>query len=99
MAMDTRPLAKADYDQIVRVIDRWWGGPTSALAHPMFFYELGRLARVVESDGILVEDLKGGTPRRPATLADLKRFQLGTVKAFDHAAKQALFEIAPEDID
>lgn len=57
--MDTRPLAKADYDQIVRVIDRWWGGPTSALAHPMFFYELGRLARVVESDGILVGFLLG----------------------------------------
>lgn len=59
MGMDTRPLAKADYDQIVRVIDRWWGGPTSALAHPMFFYELGRLARVVESDGILVGFLLG----------------------------------------
>src|SRR3954466_8211039 len=59
MGMDTRPLAKADYDQIVRVIDRWWGGPTSALAHPIFFYELGRLARVVESDGILVGFLFG----------------------------------------
>jgi GNAT superfamily N-acetyltransferase len=59
MGMDTRPLAKADYDQIVRVIDRWWGGPTSALAHPMFFYELGRLARVVESDGMLVGFLLG----------------------------------------
>ena len=57
--MDTRPLAKADYDQIVRVIDRWWGGPTSALAHPMFFYELGRLARVVENDGLLVGFLLG----------------------------------------
>jgi GNAT superfamily N-acetyltransferase len=57
--MDTRPLAKADYDQIVHVIDRWWGGPTSALAHPMFFYELGRLARVVENDGLLVGFLLG----------------------------------------
>jgi GNAT superfamily N-acetyltransferase len=57
--MQTRPLTKADYDQIVQVIDRWWGGPTSALAHPMFFYELGRLARVVESDGILVGFLLG----------------------------------------
>ena len=54
MSMSTRPLAKADYDEIVQVIDRWWGGPTSALAHPIFFYELGRLARVVESDGLLV---------------------------------------------
>lgn len=59
MGMQTRPLTKADYDQIVRVIDRWWGGPTSALAHPMFFYELGRLARVVESDNLLVGFLLG----------------------------------------
>jgi GNAT superfamily N-acetyltransferase len=59
MGMLTRPLTKADYDQIVHVIDRWWGGPTSALAHPMFFYELGRLARVVESDGLLVGFLLG----------------------------------------
>src|SRR5580698_3128607 len=52
--MQARPLTKADYDEIVNVIDRWWGGPTTALAHPMFFYELGRLARVVEADGHLV---------------------------------------------
>jgi hypothetical protein len=52
--MITRPLGKQDYDHIVQVIDRWWGGPTSALAHPLFFYELGSLARVVEHDGILV---------------------------------------------
>lgn len=57
--MDTRPLTKADYDHIVNVIDRWWGGPTSALAHPMFFYELGRLARVVEEAGVLVGFLFG----------------------------------------
>jgi GNAT superfamily N-acetyltransferase len=57
--MQTRPLTKADYDRIVQVIDRWWGGPTAALAHPMFFYELGRLARVVESDGGLVGFLLG----------------------------------------
>ena len=43
--MITRPLGKKDYDHIVQVIDRWWGGPTSALAHPMFFYELGSMAR------------------------------------------------------
>ncbi len=57
--MITRPLGKQDYDHIVQVIDRWWGGPTSALAHPMFFYELGRLARVVEDDGVLVGFLLG----------------------------------------
>ncbi len=52
--MITRTLGKQDYDHIVQVIDRWWGGPTSALAHPIFFYELGQLARVVEHDGIFV---------------------------------------------
>src|SRR3954462_8467873 len=52
--MITRPLGKKDYDHIVQVIDRWWGGPTSALAHPVFVYELGQCARVVEHDGILV---------------------------------------------
>lgn len=57
--MFTRPLNKQDYDHIVQVIDRWWGGPTSALAHPLFFYELGQLARVVEHDGILVGFLFG----------------------------------------
>src|SRR5262249_2068765 len=63
----TRPLTKADYDEIVQVIDRWWGGPTSALAHPIFFYELGRMARVVESEGRLVGFLLGFLcPERPA---------------------------------
>jgi GNAT superfamily N-acetyltransferase len=47
----TRPLTKSDYDYIVGVIDRWWGGPTSTLAHPIFFYELGELARVAEHEG------------------------------------------------
>jgi len=65
--MITRPLGKQDYDHIVQVIDRWWGGPTSVLAHPMFFYELGSLARVVEDEGVLVAFLLGfvapGPPR------------------------------------
>lgn len=59
MPLATRPLLKADYDHIVNVIDRWWGGPTSALAHPIFFYELGRLARVVEADDVLAGFLLG----------------------------------------
>jgi GNAT superfamily N-acetyltransferase len=57
--LTTRPLKKSDYDEIVRVIDRWWGGPTSALAHPIFFYELGKLARVVEHDEQIVGFLFG----------------------------------------
>jgi GNAT superfamily N-acetyltransferase len=64
MGMSTRPLTKADYDEIVQVIDRWWGGPTSALAHPIFFYELGRMARVVEADGPFT---MGATPPNPGS--------------------------------
>ncbi|HKQ71792.1 MAG TPA: GNAT family N-acetyltransferase [Polyangiaceae bacterium] len=57
--MLTRPLEKRDYDLIVQVIDRWWGGPTSALAHPIFFYELGEMGRIVEDDGVMVGFLLG----------------------------------------
>jgi GNAT superfamily N-acetyltransferase len=56
---ETRPIRKHDYDHIVQATDRWWGGPTSALAHPIFFYELGDLARVVDRDGVLVGFLLG----------------------------------------
>lgn len=55
----TRAISKADYDYIVRVIDKWWKGPTSSLAHPMFFYELGESAMVVETQGRLVGFLLG----------------------------------------
>src|SRR5215475_14421807 len=57
--MITRPLGKQDYDHIVQIMDRWWGGPTSALAHPIFFYELGSMARIVEDGGIMVGFLLG----------------------------------------
>ncbi len=57
--MITRALGKADYDHIVEVMDKWWGGPTSALAHPIFFYELGQAARVIEHDGRIVGFLFG----------------------------------------
>ncbi|MBI4702620.1 MAG: GNAT family N-acetyltransferase [Deltaproteobacteria bacterium] len=64
--MTARPLTKADYDRIVRVIDDWWGGPTGTLAHPIFFYELGELGRVVETGGRLVGFLFGFVaPGRP----------------------------------
>jgi ribosomal protein S18 acetylase RimI-like enzyme len=54
-----RALAKQDYDQIVQIIDRWSGGPTSTLVHPLFFYELGQCALVVERDSQLVGFLFG----------------------------------------
>ena len=59
MDLHCRPLTKMDYDVIVQIIDQWWGGPTAALAHPMFFYELGRLARVVEAEEQIIGFLFG----------------------------------------
>ena len=57
--METRGITEQDFGQIVSVIDRWWGGPTSALAHPLFFHELGDDALVVEDDGRIVGFLLG----------------------------------------
>jgi len=57
--MKLRALGKQDYDQIVQIIDRWSGGPTSALVHPLLFYELGQFAIVVERDAQLVGFLFG----------------------------------------
>jgi ribosomal protein S18 acetylase RimI-like enzyme len=58
-SMLTRPMNKGDFDEIVRVIDRWWGGPTASLAHPVFFYELGQVARIVEHEGGMIGFLLG----------------------------------------
>lgn len=57
--MNTRKISKADFDVIVEVIDRWWGGPISTLAHPIFFYELGDMAHVVEHEGQIIGFLLG----------------------------------------
>lgn len=57
--MQTRKITKKDFDEIVQVIDRWWGGPISTFAHPIFFYELGDNALIVEDDGKLVGFLLG----------------------------------------
>ncbi len=48
--MRTRAITKADFDQIVEVIDRWWDGPINTFAHPIFFYELGQHALIVEDE-------------------------------------------------
>jgi len=60
-------MTKADFDEIVEVIDRWWGGPISTFAHPIFFYELGEQALVVEEKGEMIGFLLGfispGAPR------------------------------------
>lgn len=57
--MQTRKITKSDFDQIVEVIDRWWGGPISTIAHPIFFYELGDNALAAEEDGRLIGFLLG----------------------------------------
>jgi len=94
----TRPLTKADYDYIVRVIDKWWGGPTSALAHPVYFYELGEHAMVAESDGRLVGFLFGFiTPNKTGYVhlvgidPEFRRKHVGThlYQGFERACAQA----------
>lgn len=57
--METRGITQEDFGYIVSVIDRWWAGPTSALAHPLFFHELGDDALVVEEEGRIVGFLLG----------------------------------------
>jgi GNAT superfamily N-acetyltransferase len=57
--METRRITKADFDHIVEVIDRWWGGPIHAQVHPMFFYELGDHALIVEENGVIIGFLLG----------------------------------------
>ena len=52
--MEARSLTKADFDRIVEVIDSWWGGATRNLVHPIYFYELGSMSRVVIEDDTLV---------------------------------------------
>jgi ribosomal protein S18 acetylase RimI-like enzyme len=97
--LTTRSMTKADYDFIVRVIDKWWGGPTSALAHPIFFYELGREARVVEADGKPVGFLFGFLPCDPSVGyihlvgidPDYRRQHVGSLlyQAFEEACAKA----------
>jgi len=61
--METRRITKADFDHIVEVIDRWWGGPIHAQVHPMFFYELGDHALIVEEGGLIIGFLLGFVAR------------------------------------
>jgi len=63
--MDTREITKEDFDEIVEVIDRWWDGPINTFAHPIFFYELGDKALIVESDGLMIGFLLGFIAHHP----------------------------------
>lgn len=63
-----RAVTKADFDQIVAVLDRWWGGPSPERAHPLFFHEFGDAALVAEDEGQLVGFLLGlHTRSEPST--------------------------------
>lgn len=64
--MKTRGITKADFDYIVSVLDRWWGGPSGERAHPVYFYELGNDALIAEEDGEIIGFLLGFvTPSAP----------------------------------
>lgn len=66
--MRTRGITQADFHQIVSVIDHWWGGPTTALAHPMFFHEFGPHALIVEDNERMVGFLLGFVTERAPRL-------------------------------
>jgi GNAT superfamily N-acetyltransferase len=57
--MNVRRVSKVDFDRIVEVIDHWWDGPIGTFAHPIFFYELGEQALVVEQGGEMIGFLLG----------------------------------------
>ncbi len=57
--MNIRGIMKADYDYVVSVLDRWWGGPAGQGAHPIFFHELGQQALIAEEAGSIVGFLFG----------------------------------------
>src|SRR5690606_38964417 len=52
--MIIRALTKPDFDDIVQVVERWFGREVPAGLDPLFFYELGALSRVVVEDSIVV---------------------------------------------
>lgn len=57
--MQIRGITKKDYDQVVAVLDRWWGGPSREQAHPIFFYELGEQALIADEEGEVIGFLLG----------------------------------------
>lgn len=48
--MRVRGITKTDFDYVIQVFDRWWGGPASERAHPVYFYELGAQALIAEDE-------------------------------------------------
>lgn len=58
-----RGLTRDDFLYIAQVLDRWWGGPSSQRADPVFFYELGDDALVAADDDRVVGFLLGVVTR------------------------------------
>jgi len=54
LQVEIRGMQKRDFDQVVEVIDRWWGGPVAQQAHSLFFHEFGDTALVAISADELV---------------------------------------------
>lgn len=62
--MHTRGITKEDFDQIVTVMDQWWGGPAGTHPLPIFFYEFGDHALITEDNGMMVGFLLGFVTER-----------------------------------
>jgi GNAT superfamily N-acetyltransferase len=79
--MNVRRMKKSDFDRIVEVIDHWWGGPIGTFAHPIFFYELGDQALVIEQGTEIIGFLFGFivSPVGPPTATALEVARTGYV--------------------
>lgn len=52
--MYIRHMTKSDFDYLLTVIDNWWGWPTSFKFHPVYLYQFGNTAFVMEDNGKVV---------------------------------------------
>lgn len=95
--MIIRGINKGDFDYIVSVLDRWWGGPSGERAHPIFFYEHGDMALIAEDNGEVLGFLLGLlAPTQPPTAyvhlvgihPDHRRRGVGK-DLYEHFAKRA----------
>jgi ribosomal protein S18 acetylase RimI-like enzyme len=50
-ALTTRPLAESDYEPVIAVLDKWWGGrPMAGLLPRLFFQHFGDTSFAVENE-------------------------------------------------
>lgn len=57
--MYIRHMTKSDFDYLLTVIDDWWGWPTSFKFHPVYLYQFGNTAFVMEDNGKVVGFMVG----------------------------------------